>query len=483
MFQAQSTTARPLRRTTWLTRSRFPAVALNSIADGYDNYVRGLVNAGFTGLVWAPEVRYSTCDADFARRVQLMFLGTMAQFNAWQHGDTPMDCAGPVWDGFVRHHHLRARLLPYLYTAAHAQSATGMPILRPLLLQFPADRGTRKIVDQWLLGPVRARASTSFGALSAPCPSAAMRSTALPRVGDAAWCLQSDVVTNTGSPCVWDADWCLQSDVGTNSPPQDLLVAPAGVGSTTGKADTLARDIYFPGPRRSQLWYSYWNASVATADRGGTTRTVPTPVNFAPLFVRGGAVVAMLSAQQHHRQAGSAAEEAAEDGDSAAKGADSAVTAERGAEGAGRAQRQEGAGLHVIVALSHPETGTAAGTLFIDDGVSVHPGDGAHPTAPTLLVSFEAGTRRLVSTPATPGGGVLSPDDAAFPTVVDSVAVFGVGVGITELRLSTLGPSGAPVHTRVIPASQYTWDEATGVLEVSRLRQTLTAPWALEWTI
>jgi hypothetical protein len=66
---------------------------------------------GFTGLVWAPEVRYNTCDPDYARRVQVMLLGAQAQFNAWQHGDVPWICTEPkdsatqtyYWDMFTRY--------------------------------------------------------------------------------------------------------------------------------------------------------------------------------------------------------------------------------------------------------------------------------------------------------------------------------------------------------------------------------------------
>jgi len=85
---------------------------------GFDNYVQGLVNAGFTGLVWAPETRYATCDADYARRVQLMLLGSQSQFNAWQHGDLPWWCnktngKEEYFDMFVVHHQLRMKLGTY----------------------------------------------------------------------------------------------------------------------------------------------------------------------------------------------------------------------------------------------------------------------------------------------------------------------------------------------------------------------------------
>ena len=143
---------------TWLqSRGNYmggQAYSSSSYSDGYsyDVYVNGLVNSGFTGLVWAPEVRYATCDADYARRVQLMLLGSQSQFNAWQHGDVPWTCVGWAWDMFVRHYRIRMQLGPYLYTAAHTQSTTGVPILRPLLLHYPADKMTRGITDQYFLG-------------------------------------------------------------------------------------------------------------------------------------------------------------------------------------------------------------------------------------------------------------------------------------------------------------------------------------------
>lgn len=131
------------------------AYSTSSYSDGYSYpiYVRGLVNSGFTGLAWAPEVRYATCDADYARRVQLMLLGSQSQFNAWEHGDLPFDCRGEMWNVFKRHYDLRARLLPYIYTAFFRMTQTGFPVVAPLPLAFPDDVKSRNIDDQFLLGP------------------------------------------------------------------------------------------------------------------------------------------------------------------------------------------------------------------------------------------------------------------------------------------------------------------------------------------
>jgi alpha-glucosidase len=48
---------------------------------------------------------------------------------------------------------LRYRLLPYIYTLLWEASATGAPVLRPLLYDFPNDPHTYKLHDQVLLGP------------------------------------------------------------------------------------------------------------------------------------------------------------------------------------------------------------------------------------------------------------------------------------------------------------------------------------------
>jgi alpha-glucosidase len=47
---------------------------------------------------------------------------------------------------------LRYELLPYLYNTMHEASSSGVPALRPLLLEFPDDPRTYQIQDQFLLG-------------------------------------------------------------------------------------------------------------------------------------------------------------------------------------------------------------------------------------------------------------------------------------------------------------------------------------------
>jgi alpha-D-xyloside xylohydrolase len=48
---------------------------------------------------------------------------------------------------------LRYQLIPYLYSLAHEAHQTGLPLLRPLVLEFQEDPATLTIDSQYLLGP------------------------------------------------------------------------------------------------------------------------------------------------------------------------------------------------------------------------------------------------------------------------------------------------------------------------------------------
>ncbi len=48
---------------------------------------------------------------------------------------------------------LKARLMPYLYSAAVEASETGVPVMRAMLLEFPDDPGATYVDRQYLLGP------------------------------------------------------------------------------------------------------------------------------------------------------------------------------------------------------------------------------------------------------------------------------------------------------------------------------------------
>jgi alpha-glucosidase len=47
---------------------------------------------------------------------------------------------------------LRYQLLPYIYSLGHEAYTTGAPVMRPLVMEFPADTTVANLSDEWLLG-------------------------------------------------------------------------------------------------------------------------------------------------------------------------------------------------------------------------------------------------------------------------------------------------------------------------------------------
>ncbi|MFC7303759.1 alpha-xylosidase [Streptomyces monticola] len=64
----------------------------------------------------------------------------------WAFGDEAVVVAGV----FIR---LKHRLMPYLYGAAAEAHRTGVPVMRPMLLEFPDDPACRSLDRQYMLGP------------------------------------------------------------------------------------------------------------------------------------------------------------------------------------------------------------------------------------------------------------------------------------------------------------------------------------------
>ena len=71
--------------------------------------------------------------------------------------DTPHFPFPELWgqeasDAMRAHLQLRYALLPYTYSLAHVAHATGLPLARPLVLDWPQDPQVAQLTGQWLLG-------------------------------------------------------------------------------------------------------------------------------------------------------------------------------------------------------------------------------------------------------------------------------------------------------------------------------------------
>ena len=145
------------RRTYLLCRGNFTgshryATCAYSDLYGFREYLRALVNSGFTMTLWCPEVRKTSSAEEFIRRAQLMFLSPLAMINAWADGITPWRMGKRCEGIFRRYAEMRMRLLPYIYSAFWRAREEGVPVIRPLYLDFPDDPTTRSLDDQYMFG-------------------------------------------------------------------------------------------------------------------------------------------------------------------------------------------------------------------------------------------------------------------------------------------------------------------------------------------
>jgi alpha-D-xyloside xylohydrolase len=74
--------------------------------------------------------------------------GTGVPREIWQFGQK----GDWAYDAILKYHHLRYRLMPYIYSNAWKITSEGYTIYRGLPLDFPDDKNARKIKDQFMFG-------------------------------------------------------------------------------------------------------------------------------------------------------------------------------------------------------------------------------------------------------------------------------------------------------------------------------------------
>lgn len=126
----------------------YPFVLYSDLYEHKD-FIRGVVNAGFSGLLWSPEVRHAVSKRDMIRRLQTVVFSAQCLVNAWYCEEAPwlkLDCEDEVRDLF----NLRESLVPRLSEAFRRYRETGVPPIRALVSDFTADRETYGIDDEYM---------------------------------------------------------------------------------------------------------------------------------------------------------------------------------------------------------------------------------------------------------------------------------------------------------------------------------------------
>lgn len=104
--------------------------------DNYNHrdYITGLVNSGFCGVLWTPEVRSSSNSEEWLRRFQSVVFSPMAIIDAWESGTKPWSFP-EVAEQIKFYAELRMQLMPYFYSEFAKYHFEGTPPFRAMPLE------------------------------------------------------------------------------------------------------------------------------------------------------------------------------------------------------------------------------------------------------------------------------------------------------------------------------------------------------------
>jgi alpha-D-xyloside xylohydrolase len=164
-FQDRCQPTYNLVRSSGALAAPYPFVLYSDLYD-HRQFVRGLVTAGFSGLLWCPEVRDAVNEEDLIRRLQTVVFSPLAMVNAWYIKNPPWkqlnaklnneDRLGENWQALESRCReiigWRMQLLPYLLSAFHRYAHDGTPPFRALVLDYPEEKSVQFIDDEYLIG-------------------------------------------------------------------------------------------------------------------------------------------------------------------------------------------------------------------------------------------------------------------------------------------------------------------------------------------
>ncbi len=119
------------------------------------SYRRG-ITAGLSGYaVWGPDIQcVSPSKEMWIRSLEFGALSPVMRDHKWDQPKWAVDLwfDAETTDLFRRYARLHVSLFPYLYTYAHQIQATGLPIMRHLMLEYPDDPRAWEVENEYLLG-------------------------------------------------------------------------------------------------------------------------------------------------------------------------------------------------------------------------------------------------------------------------------------------------------------------------------------------
>lgn len=126
----------------------YPFVLYSDLYD-HPDFIRGCATAGFSGLLWSPEVRHANSAEEFIRRLQCNVFSVQCLINAWYCEDMPWlahGCAEQVKELLS----LRMRIIPMLQAAFDRYHKTGIPPVRALVCDYTDDPETWNLDNEYI---------------------------------------------------------------------------------------------------------------------------------------------------------------------------------------------------------------------------------------------------------------------------------------------------------------------------------------------
>ena len=164
-FRKRSQATYCLVRSSGALASPYPFVLYSDLYE-HRQFIRALVNSGFSGLLWCPEVRDAVSEEDLIRRLQSVVFSPLAMVNGWYIKNPPWkqlnrqkNNAGQLLDDWQSLEALcreiiswRMQLVPYLTAAFERYAEDGTPPFRALVLDAPRESRLYSVDDQYMVG-------------------------------------------------------------------------------------------------------------------------------------------------------------------------------------------------------------------------------------------------------------------------------------------------------------------------------------------
>lgn len=143
----------------------YPFVLYSDLYD-HKTFIHAVAQAGFSGLLWTPEVRDAASNEDLIRRLQTVIFSPLAMVNAWYLKNAPWKQIerkanndgnfANDWEKLEAQCRdiieLRMKLLPYIHAAFVQYKKKGIPPFRALIMDYPDDNAVINISNQFLVG-------------------------------------------------------------------------------------------------------------------------------------------------------------------------------------------------------------------------------------------------------------------------------------------------------------------------------------------